>query len=84
MSIQTTIAVSALAIGMFGCKPKGDMEQQCHDAVEHMRKVSAMPLRDGDVNMFMGACMMWKSATVDCVKAAQNDDDIKKCRDMEK
>ena len=73
-----------LGFALASCKAKGDMEQQCHDAVEHWRTVSTMPMREGDVKMFMGACMMWKSATVDCIKASKNDDDIKKCRDMEK
>ena len=83
---MSTIKVSACVAGWLlgSCNPKGDMEQQCHDAVEHWRTVSTMPMREGDVKMFMGACLMWKSATVSCIKASRNDDDIKKCRDMEK
>ena len=84
MSLQLTAVSAALSIAALSCHPKGDIEQQCHDAVEHWRTVSTMPMREGDVQMFMGACMMWKSATVDCIKASKNDDDIKKCRDMEK
>ena len=66
------------------CHPRGDQEQQCHDVVEHWRTVSTMPMRDGDVQMFMGACMMWHQATIDCMLAATNDDEIKACRPMEK
>lgn len=77
---STTVALLA----MTGCKPTKTTEEQCHDVVEHMRKVSAMPLRDGDVMMFMGACVMFKQATIDCLAVSKNDDDIKKCREMEK
>jgi hypothetical protein len=66
------------------CSPKKDRETQCHDVVEHMRKVSMMPMRDGDVMMFMGACKMWSEPLLGCYMATKNDDDIKKCRDMEK
>lgn len=80
----TKMSACVIALAVAGCKPKADLEDQCHDVVEHMRKVSAMPMRDGDVMMFMGACVMWKPATIDCLMASKNDDDIKKCRDMEK
>ena len=90
MSTHTTLTsclagcMATMALLAGSCNPKGDIEEQCHDVVEHMRKVSAMPLRDGDVMMFMGACKMWKRATIECLMASKNDDDIKKCRDMEK
>ena len=80
LTSSTTIALLAVT----GCKPTRTVEEQCHDVVEHMRKVSAMPLRDGDVMMFMGACTMFKQTTRDCLEVSKNDDDIKKCRDMEK
>jgi hypothetical protein len=79
-----TIKVAAVAVVLLGCKPKGDREQQCHDVVEHMRKVSMMPMRDGDVRMLMGACEMWSEPLLGCYMATKNDDDIKKCRDMER
>jgi len=81
MRLTTGIAIGVM---LAGCSPKGDKEDQCHDVVEHMRKVSAMPMRDGDVMMFMGACKMWSSKTIDCMLATKNDDDIKACRAMEK
>jgi hypothetical protein len=71
-------------LALLGCHARMDREDKCHDVVEHMRKVSAMPMRDGDVGMFMGACKMWMQSTVDCMAAAANDDDIAKCRAMEK
>ena len=75
----------ALALGLaLGCNPKPDRKTQCHDVVEHMRKVSAMPMRDGDVMMFMGACTMWNEAMLDCMAATTNDADIATCRAMEK
>ncbi len=79
----------AIAIGVVGvvvaaaCHPKADKEDRCHDVVAHMRKVSAMPMRDGDVMMFMGACKMWSDKTIDCMLAANNDDELKACRAME-
>ena len=72
-----------MIIALVACHAKPDREGQCHDVVEHMRKVSAMPMRDGDVMMFMGACKMWMQSTVDCMAATTNDDDIAKCRAME-
>ena len=82
--MKTTILVMIASITVGGCRPPKDMEEQCHDVVEHMRKVTAMPMREGDVMMFMGACKMWKPVTIACLMAAKNDDDIKQCRDMEK
>jgi len=75
--------VSALALTL-SCRPKGDREEQCHDIVARMRKVSMMPMRDGDVMMLMGACEMWSEPLLGCYMATKNDDDIKKCRDLEK
>ena len=49
MSLQLTAVSAALSIAALSCHPKGDMEQQCHDAVEHWRTVSTMPMREGDV-----------------------------------
>lgn len=74
--------VVALVLG--GCHAKMDREEKCHDIVEHMRKVSAMPMRDGDVAMFMGSCKMWMQPTIDCMAASMNDADIAKCREMER
>lgn len=73
-----------IVLSLAACKPKKPMDEQCHDVVEHWRTVSTMPMREGDVMMFMGACPMWKQATIDCLMAARNDDELKKCRDMEK
>ena len=76
---------SALAVALaLGCNPKADREDQCHDVVAHMRKVSAMPMRDADVMMFMGACAMWMQPMLDCMAATKNDADIAACRAMEK
>lgn len=77
-------AAVLLALSLLACKAKKPMDEQCHDVVEHWRTVSTMPMREGDVMMFMGACPMWKQATIDCLLAARNDDQLKKCRDMEK
>jgi proline iminopeptidase len=76
------IAIVAVML-VAGCHPRRDREDQCHDVVDHMRKVSAMPMRDGDVMMFMGACQMWKQSTLDCMAKAPDDPGIKWCRDME-
>src|SRR4051812_12051909 len=72
------LIIGVLAIS--SCKPKQDVEARCHDVVEHMRTVTAMPMRDGDVMMIMGACKMWTAATLDCLLASKTDDDIKQCR----
>jgi hypothetical protein len=77
-----TGAIACVALG--ACNPKPDLETRCHDIVEHMRKVSAMPMRDGDVDMFMGACMMWKPAMLACMEETKNDADIATCRSMDK
>ncbi len=78
------VAISCVAFAALGsCNPKPDHETQCHDIVEHMRKVSAMPMRDGDVGMLMGACAMWKQPLLDCMAATASDADIKRCREME-
>jgi hypothetical protein len=76
------VVASVIASG--GCHAKPDLEDRCHDIAEHWRKVSAMPMREGDVRMFMGACMMWKASTLECMEAAMSDADIAKCREMEK
>jgi hypothetical protein len=76
--------IGGVVAGLAACHPKGDQDDQCHDIVAHMRKVSTMPMRDGDVDMLMGACMMWKPAMMDCMVATTNDADIAKCRAMEK
>ncbi len=73
----------AIAVLLLGCKAKKPMDDQCHDVVEHWRTVSTMPMREGDVMMFMGACPMWKQTTINCMLAARNDDQLKKCREME-
>ena len=78
------LEIPILALSLMACTPKKPMDDQCHDVVEHWRTVSTMPMRDADVAMFMGACPMWKQATIDCLMAARNDDQLKKCRDMEK
>ena len=72
----------AIVVGLLlcACRAKPDIETQCHDVVEHLRKVSAMPMRDADVSMLMGACKMWKPVMIDCMAAAAGDDDIAKCR----
>ena len=73
------IAIALLA----ACTAKPDLETRCHLIVEHMRRVSAMPMREGDVGMFMGACKMWKESTLACMEKATNDADIAACRAME-
>ncbi len=73
-----TIALIVLALA--ACKSKPDQQARCHDVVEHMRSVTTMPMRDGDVAMMMGACKMWEPATIDCLMAAKNDDDIARCK----
>jgi hypothetical protein len=81
-TIKVSTCVAAALLG--SCNPKGDREEKCHGVVEHMRKVSMMPMRDGDVMMLMGSCRMWSEPLFGCYMATKNDDDIKKCRDMEK
>jgi hypothetical protein len=76
--------VGAIAGVLGACHAKPDLEDRCHDIVEHMRKVSAMPMRDGDVHMFMGACKMWKAAMLECMEATGSDADIARCREMDK
>jgi hypothetical protein len=66
------------------CHPKPDLEDRCHDIVEHMRKVSAMPMRDADVAMYMGACKMWMAPMMACMEATTSDADIAKCKAMDK
>lgn len=65
------------------CQPRADHETQCHEVVEHLRKVSAMPMREGDVAMLMGACGMWKQPMLDCMAASTSDADVARCREME-
>jgi len=69
-----------VVVALGACKPKPDKEARCRDAVEHMRSVSAMPMRDGDVSMVMGACKMWMDGTIECVLAAKNDAEIERCK----
>ncbi len=76
--------IGLVVLALVACTPKKTKEEKCHDVVEHWRTVSAMPMREGDVMMFMGACTMWGQPTLDCLMAAKNDVEIKKCRDMEK
>jgi hypothetical protein len=78
------VAVILVCGAIASCNPKPDLEARCHDIVEHMRKVSAMPMRDGDVMMFMGACTMWKPPMLECMEATKNDADIATCKAMEK
>jgi hypothetical protein len=72
--------LAVVVVALCACKPKADKETRCHDVVQHMRDVSAMPMREGDVSMFMGACQMWMDATLDCMMAAKNDADIDQCK----
>jgi hypothetical protein len=65
------------------CRAGVERKEVCHELVEHVRTVTMMPMRDGDVMMMMGACEMWKQSTIDCILVAKHDDDIKRCRDME-
>jgi hypothetical protein len=80
-----TEAIACVAVGgcMAACNPKPDLDTRCHDIVAHMRKVSTMPMRDGDVGMFMGACMMWKPPMLACMEETKNDADIATCRQMD-
>ena len=70
------IAVVAVA----ACKPKSDKETRCHAVVAHMRDVSRMPMREGDVSMMMGACKMWIDDTIDCLMVAKDDAEIDRCK----
>jgi hypothetical protein len=72
-----------IVMTLVACRARVDRKEACRELVEHVRKVSQMPMRDGDVSMMMGACEMWKQSTIDCIRAARHDDDIKRCRDME-
>jgi hypothetical protein len=74
------LRLGLLVIALGACKPKPDKETRCHDVVEHMRAVSAMPMREGDVSMVMGACTMWMDGTIDCLMAAKNDAEIDRCK----
>ena len=74
------VRILAVAIALCACKPKPDKDTRCHDVVEHMRDVSAMPMREGDVSMVMGACKMWPDATLECLNAAKNDAELDRCK----
>jgi hypothetical protein len=74
------LRMGLLLIALGACKPKPDKEARCREVVEHMRSVSAMPMRDGDVSMVMGACKMWMDGTLDCILAAKNDEEIERCK----
>ena len=74
------LRISLVLAALSACKGTPDKETRCHDVVEHMRSVTTMPMRDGDVAMMMGACKMWETATIDCLMVAKNDDDIARCK----
>jgi hypothetical protein len=73
-----------LLIALLGCTPKPDRDARCKDVVEHLRKVSMAPMRDGDVSMLTGACKMWSEGTIDCVLATKDDAGVETCKLMEK
>jgi len=74
--VRAAILLALLA----ACRPKPDMETRCHGIVEHLRMVSKMPMREGDVAMLMGSCTMWMEPTLACMEATANDDDIARCK----
>jgi len=69
-----------LLVALAACRPKPDLEARCHDIVEHLRMVSKMPMREGDVAMLMGSCTMWMEPTLACMEATKNDDDVERCK----
>jgi hypothetical protein len=77
------LVIAAATAAVAACNPKPDIDTQCHDIVEHMRRVTMMPMRDGDVMMLMGACKMWRPPTLACMEQTSSDADIDKCRAME-
>jgi hypothetical protein len=77
MAIRVAVV---LVVALAACKSKAmDKEDRCHDVVEHVRKVTKMPMREGDVSMMMGACAMWMDDTLACLEKARNDEDIERC-----
>lgn len=74
------VRVACVLLALVACNPKPDRETQCKEVIEHLRKVTAMPMRDGDVAMQMGACKMWSDMTIDCMKMTKNDEEIAACK----
>lgn len=80
--MRLALAVSFVVVA--ACHPRPDHETQCHAVVEHLRAVSAMPMREGDVMMLMGACEMWKQPMLDCMAATSSDAEVARCRELER
>jgi hypothetical protein len=74
------LRLAVVVILVCACKPKLDKDARCHDVIAHIRDVTTMPMREGDVSMMMGACKMWPDDTLDCLMAAKNDADIERCK----
>jgi hypothetical protein len=74
------VRAACILVALVACNPKPDKETRCKDVIEHIRKVSAMPMRDGDVMMLKGACEMWSDMTIDCMKMTKNDEEIAACK----
>ena len=69
-----------LGLGLLACSAKKDREEQCKEVIDHLRDVSAMPMREGDRMMLEGACKSWNEMTIDCVLEAKNDTEVDACK----
>ena len=72
-----------IVLVLVGCHPKPDRDAQCKEAIDHMRMVSTMPMREGDTAMVMGACKMWSQERLDCTMKAKDDAELEACQKLQ-
>ena len=71
--------VCLILIAILGCS-KPTRDDRCRDAADHLGKISKFRMGATDRERVLASCATWPEDALDCLLAAKDDPEIKRCQ----